>query len=113
VGPRGLPGRPGASAGGGGFDDSKLREFYGNVQGVVRRASDASYVAGATVRLMADKKVSAGEMPLRALAPCALSPHASERCCGQSNPVPTAASPYLRRVVVTCCPSQISRQWLA
>jgi hypothetical protein len=58
VGPRGLPGLPGAG-GGGGFDASKLQEFYGKVQGVVRRASDASFVAGATVRLMADKNVSA------------------------------------------------------
>ena len=107
-GHNGLPGPKGRSV-----DPSELREFYGQLSGVVRRASDASFVGGATVRLMADKKVSAGEMPLRALAPCALSPHASERCCGQSNPVPTAASPYLRRVVVTCCPSQISRQWLA
>jgi hypothetical protein len=73
VGPRGLPGRSGAG-GGGGFDASKLQEFYGNVQGVVRRASDASFVAGATVRLMADKKVTACEIPVGLFVPCAMSP---------------------------------------
>ena len=40
------------------MDASALQEFYGQVIGVVRRASDASFVAGATVRLLADKKVS-------------------------------------------------------
>jgi hypothetical protein len=34
-----------------------LQEFYGQLLGVVRRASDASYVSGATVKLLADKKV--------------------------------------------------------
>jgi len=63
-GVNGHPGRPGAPGHNGlpgpqgrSVDPSQLREFYGQLSGVVRRASDASFVGGATVRLMADKKV--------------------------------------------------------
>jgi len=48
-GARGAPGKDG--------ETPKLDEFYGTLKGVVRKASDASYVGGATVDLMADKEV--------------------------------------------------------
>jgi hypothetical protein len=46
IGPRGLS-----------VDATTLSELYGKLAGVVRLASDASFVGGATVRLMADKNV--------------------------------------------------------
>ncbi len=58
VGRRGFPGKAGGASSSQGVDAAALREFYGEVRGVVRRASDAAFVAGATVRLMADKKVA-------------------------------------------------------
>jgi hypothetical protein len=48
-GARGLPGKDG--------ETPKLDEFYGDLKGVVRKASDASYVGGARVDILADKQV--------------------------------------------------------
>ena len=56
-GEKGSDGSPGKDGGGGGVSAAALQEFYGQLLGVVRRASDASYVSGATVKLLADKKV--------------------------------------------------------
>jgi hypothetical protein len=60
----GRPGFPGASGADGargppGKDGQtpSLDEFYGTLKGVVRKASDASYVSGATVDILADKQV--------------------------------------------------------
>lgn len=67
AGKNGVDGRPGFP-GPGGKDGARgpagkdgqapnLDEFYGTLQGVVRKATDASYVRGATVDVMADKQV--------------------------------------------------------
>jgi len=48
-GARGAPGKDG--------ETPRLDEFYGVLKGVVRKASDASYVGGATVDILADKQV--------------------------------------------------------
>jgi hypothetical protein len=60
----GRPGFPGAAGGDGargapGKDGEtpRLDEFYGELKGVVRKASDAAYVRGARVDIMADKQV--------------------------------------------------------
>ena len=60
----GRPGFPGAAgkdgaAGPAGKDGQapNLDEFYGLLKGVVRKATDASFVGGATVDVMADKQV--------------------------------------------------------
>jgi len=60
----GRPGFPGAAGSGGargvpGKDGQtpNLDELYGELKGVVRKASDASFVRGATVDIMADKRV--------------------------------------------------------
>jgi hypothetical protein len=67
AGKNGVDGRPGypgpggkdGAAGPAGKDGQapNLDEFYGTLQGVVRKATDASYVRGATVDVMADKQV--------------------------------------------------------
>ena len=49
--------QPGKGDQGASISASQLSEFYGQLAGVIRRASDANFVGGATVRLMADKKV--------------------------------------------------------
>ncbi len=98
VGPRGFRGK--TAVGSQGVDAAALSEFYGEVRGVVRRASDAKFVAGATVRLMADKKVPARvlwyaqhlellqfDQVIRRYAP--------------SSPKPTADSQYPPPVVTT------------
>jgi hypothetical protein len=56
-GEKGSDGSPGKDGGGGGVSAAALQELYGQLLGVVRSASDASYVSGATVKLLADKKV--------------------------------------------------------
>jgi hypothetical protein len=48
-GARGVPGKDG--------ETPRLDEFYGVLKGVVRKASDASYVRGARVDILADKQV--------------------------------------------------------
>jgi len=48
-GARGFPGKDGQTP--------NLDELYGELKGVVRKASDASFVGGATVDIMADKRV--------------------------------------------------------
>ena len=60
----GRPGFPGAAgkdgaAGPAGKDGQapNLDEFYGLLKGVVRKATDASFVGGATVDVMADQQV--------------------------------------------------------
>jgi len=67
AGKNGVDGRPGfpgpggkdGAAGPAGKDGQapNLDEFYGTLQGVVRKATDATYVGGATVDVMADKQV--------------------------------------------------------
>jgi hypothetical protein len=115
VGPRGLSGQGG---GGGGVDASKLQEFYGEVRGVVRRASDAAFVSGATVRLMADKKVGgsvSAAMHMHA-AGTRMSAHLLGRFCAPSSLRPTVASPCLRLGVATCCRSPAYRpcpEWIS
>jgi hypothetical protein len=53
-GEKGSDGSPGKASG---VSAAALQEFYGQLLGVVRRASGASDVSGATVKLLADKKV--------------------------------------------------------
>jgi hypothetical protein len=69
TGPRGFPGaigspghngadgRNGQPGAAGSVSASVLREFYGQLRGVVRSAADASFLGGATVKLLADKEV--------------------------------------------------------
>ncbi len=96
-GRNGLPGPAGHSV-----DPSQLQEFYGQLNGVVRRASDASYVGGATVRLMADKKVAALSSS-NAIHP--FSAYRLFRFCAQSSPSRTGALNCQHLAAVTWSPS--------